>query len=63
MIGIPLGLGLWRLMEGGDLPEVGVSVLALLAVAVLVPLVFSAVVSVPARRLAQGPIAPLLTYE
>ena len=63
VIGIPLGLGLWRLMEGGDLPEVGVSVLALLAVAVLVPLVFSAVVSVPARRLAQQPIAPLLTYE
>jgi hypothetical protein len=34
--GIPLGLGLWSLMEGGDLPRVGVPApsLALLAAAV-----------------------------
>ena len=63
VLGIPLGLGLWTLMEGGDLPETGVSVLALLLVAVIVPLVFAAVVSVPARRLANRPVAPLLSYE
>lgn len=63
VLGIPLGLGLWRLMEGGDLPETGVSAVALLLVAVLVPVVFAAVVSVPARRLANRPVAPLLTYE
>jgi hypothetical protein len=50
-------------MEGGDLPQTGVSLLALLLVAALVPLVFAAVVSVPARRLASRPVAPLLTYE
>jgi hypothetical protein len=63
VLGIPLGLGLWSLMEGGDLPQTGVSLLALLLVAALVPLVFAAVVSVPARRLASRPVAPLLTYE
>jgi putative ABC transport system permease protein len=63
VLGIPLGLGLWSLMEGGDLPETNVSVTALLLVAVLVPIVFAAVVSFPARRLASRPVAPLLTYE
>lgn len=63
VVGIPLGLGLWSLMEGGDLPETGVSLPALLVVAVLVPSVFAAVVSVPGRRLANRPIAPLLAYE
>jgi len=56
-------MGLWSLMEGGDLPETGVSLLALLLVVVLVPIVFAAVVSIPARRLAGRPVAPLLTYE
>ena len=59
VLGIPLGLGLWSLMEGGDLPETG----ALLLVVVFVPIVFAAVVSAPARRLANRPVAPLLTYE
>lgn len=63
LLGIPLGLGLWSLMEGGDLPETSVSVIALLLVAALVPVVFAAVVSVPARRLASKPVGPLLTYE
>jgi hypothetical protein len=63
VLGIPLGLGLWSLMEGGDLPETNVSVTALLLVAVLVPIWFAAVVSIPARRLASRPVAPLLTYE
>jgi putative ABC transport system permease protein len=63
VLGIPLGLGLWSLMEGGDLPETGVSAIALLLVAVLVPIAFAAVVSIPARRLANRPVAPLLTYE
>jgi len=63
VLGIPLGMGLWSLMEGGALPETGVSLLALLLVVVLVPIVFAAVVSIPARRLAGRPVAPLLTYE
>jgi putative ABC transport system permease protein len=61
--GIPLGLGLWSLMEGGDLPETSVSPTALLLVAILVPVVFAAVVSVPGRRLARRPVGPLLSYE
>jgi hypothetical protein len=50
-------------MEGGDLPEVGVSTSSLLLVAVAVPVAFAAIVSVPARLLARQPVAPLLTYE
>jgi putative ABC transport system permease protein len=61
--GIPLGLGLWSLMEGGDLPEVRVSALSLLLLAVAVPVAFAAIVSLPARLLARQPVAPLLTYE
>jgi putative ABC transport system permease protein len=60
--GIPLGLGLWSLMEGGDLPETRVSALSLL-LALVVPVAFTAIVSVPARLLARQPVAPLLTYE
>jgi putative ABC transport system permease protein len=63
VVGIPLGLGLWSLMEGGDLPEVGVSTPSLLLLAVAVPIAFAAIVSVPARLLARRPVAPLLTYE
>jgi putative ABC transport system permease protein len=61
--GIPLGLGLWSLMEGGDLPEVRVSAASLVLVAAAVPAVFAAIVSVPARLLARRPVAPLLAYE
>jgi putative ABC transport system permease protein len=61
--GIPLGLGLWSLMEGGDLPQVSVSKPALVLLAAAVPVVFAAIVSVPARLLARRPVAPLLTYE
>ena len=61
--GIPFGLWLWSLMDGGDLPPSGVSALSLLLLAVAVPLVFTAIVSVPARLLARQPVAPLLTYE
>ena len=61
--GIPLGLGLWRLMEGGDLPEVTVPAAQLAALAVVVPLAFAAIVAVPARRLARLPVAPQLTSE
>lgn len=63
ILGIPLGLGLWSLMAGGDLPETDVSLLALLLVAATVPILFAAVVSIPARRLASRPVAPLLSYE
>jgi putative ABC transport system permease protein len=61
--GIPLGLGLWSLMEGGDLPEVSVSATSLVLLAAVVPVVFAVIVSVPARLLARQPIAPLLAYE
>ena len=61
--GIPLGLGLWSLMEGGDLPTVRVPATALVLLAAVVPVVFAAIVSVPARLLARRPVAPLLTYE
>ena len=50
-------------MEGGDLPEVRVPVTSLVLLAAAVPVVFAAVVSVPARLLARRPVAPLLTYE
>jgi ABC-type lipoprotein release transport system permease subunit len=63
VVGIPLGLGLWSLMEGGDLPRVSVSTPALVLLAAAVPVVFAAIVSVPARLLARRPVAPLLTYE
>jgi putative ABC transport system permease protein len=62
-VGIPLGLGLWSLMEGGDLPTVRVSTLSLLVVAAAVPVAFTAIVAVPARLFARRPVAPLLTYE
>jgi putative ABC transport system permease protein len=61
--GIPLGLGLWSLMEGGDLPEVRVSAPSLVLLAIAVPLAFTAIVSLPARLAARQPVAPLLTSE
>jgi putative ABC transport system permease protein len=63
VVGIPLGLGLWSLMEGGDLPEVSVSAISLVLLAAAVPVVFAAIVSVPARLLARHPVASLLAYE
>ena len=63
VVGIPLGLGLWSLMEGGDLPAVRVSAASLVLLAAAVPVVFAAIVSVPARLLARRPVAPLLAYE
>ena len=62
-VGIPLGLGLWQLMAGGDLPRVGVSWTALLALLAAVPVAFAGIVSVPARWLARRPIASQLMYE
>ena len=61
--GIPLGLGLWRLMEGGDLPEARVPATSLVLLAAAVPVVFAGIVSVPARLLARRPVAPQLAYE
>ena len=62
-VGIPLGLGLWQLMAGGDLPRVEVSWTALLALMAAVPVAFAGIVSIPARWLARRPIAPQLVYE
>jgi putative ABC transport system permease protein len=61
--GIPLGLGLWSLMDGGDLPPVTVPATSLLLLAAAVPAVFAAIVSVPALRLARRPVASALAYE
>src|SRR5262245_56129573 len=61
--GIPLGLGLWSVIDGGDLPPVRVPATSLVLLAAAVPIAFAALVSVPARLLARRPIAPLLTYE
>ena len=63
VIGIPLGLGMWSLMDGGDLPAAVASPLSLLLRAVATAAVFAAIVSVPARILARRPVAPLLTYD
>ena len=63
VVGIPLGLGLWSLIEGGDLPPVSVSRASLAVLAVAAPVAFAAIVSVPAGLLARRPVAPLLTYE
>jgi hypothetical protein len=62
-VGIPLGLGLWQLVAGGDLPRVEVSSTALLTLVAAVPLAFAGIVSIPARWLARRPIAPQLVYE
>jgi len=62
-LGIPLGLGLWNLMEGGDLPEANLSATSLGLLAAAVPVVFAVIVNVPARLLARQPVAPLLAYE
>jgi hypothetical protein len=59
----PLGLGLWRLIAGGDLSRVEVSWTALLALLAAVPVAFAGIVSAPSRWLARRPIAPQLTYE
>jgi hypothetical protein len=61
--GIPLGLGLWSLMDGGDLPPVTVPATSLLLLAAAVPAVFAAIVSVPALLLARRPVAAALAYE
>ena len=62
-LGLPLGLGLWRLMDGGDLPPVDVPATTLLTIAIAVPVAFAALVSVPAVRRARRAPAPALTYE
>jgi putative ABC transport system permease protein len=61
--GVPLGIGLWSLMDGGDLPVVRVPATSLILLAAAVPVVFAAIVSVPARLVARRPVAPLLAYE
>lgn len=63
VLGIPLGLGLWKLMDGGDLPEVPVPASNLVLLALAVPVVFAGIVAVPARRQARRPVAPVLAQE
>ena len=63
VVGLPLGLGLWSVMDGGDLPPVPVPTTTLLAIAAIVPLVFAALVTLPARLWAHRPPARALTYE
>src|SRR5262249_16770069 len=56
--GIPLGLGLWQLIDGGDLPPVSVPDSALALVAVAVPLGFPPAVRLPASRPRAPPAGP-----
>jgi len=63
VVGIPLGLGLWGVMDGGDLPPVPVPAGSLVLLAVAVPIGFAALTALPAHRLARRPIAPVLTPE
>jgi putative ABC transport system permease protein len=63
VLGIPLGLGLWGLMAGGDLPEVTVPVRSLLLLAAAVPVACAALVALPARRQARAAVAPVLAQE
>ena len=62
-LGLPLGLGLWGLMDGGDLPPVDVGTTTLLAIAAAVPVAFAVLVSLPALRQARRAPAPALAYE
>ncbi len=62
-LGIPLGLGLWGLLDGGDLPPVDISALSLTLLAICVPVGFAAIVAVPARRSARRPVSTQLAYE
>jgi putative ABC transport system permease protein len=62
-LGIPLGLGLWELMDGGDLPEVPVPTANLVLLALAVPVVFAGIVAVPARRQSRRAVAPVLAQE
>jgi putative ABC transport system permease protein len=63
IVGIPLGLVLWGLIDGGDLPPVPVPAVSLALLALAVPLGFAALVAVPARRLARRAVAPVLAPE
>ena len=63
VVGIPLGLGVWRLIDNGDLPEVSVPVTDLAVVAIAIALIFAAAVSLPAWRLAQRSVTTALAYE
>ena len=63
VLGLPLGLGLWTLMDGGDLPPVTVPSTTLLAIAAAVPVAFAALVSLPALHQSHQPPASALTYE
>ena len=63
VLGIPLGLGLWELMDGGDLPEVAVPAPTLALLALAVPVAFAAIVAIPARHQARRPVAPILAQD
>ena len=59
-----LGMDHWVVGLGFALPPLVVlTAVALVLLAAAVPVVFAAIVSVPARLLARRPVAPLLTYE
>jgi putative ABC transport system permease protein len=63
VVGIPLGLGVWRLIDNGDLPKMSVPVTDLALVAIATALIFTAAVSLPAWRFAQRSVATGLAYE
>ncbi len=63
LVGIPLGLALFGLADGGDLPPVRLPLPLLALLAAAVPVLFAVLVTIPARLLARRPVTPLLTCE
>jgi ABC-type lipoprotein release transport system permease subunit len=62
LLGIPLGVILFDIFATGLAP-VRLPALTYLAVTITIPLLYAAIVTLPARLLANQPVTPLLTYE
>jgi len=61
--GIPLGVLLFSLVGDDDLTPIRLPATTYLAVALAVPLIYAAIVTVPAALLGRRPVTPLLAYE
>jgi hypothetical protein len=61
--GIPLGVLLFTAVGGDDLTPIRLSFTTYAAVALAVPVLYTAIVAVPARLLGRRPVTPLLAYE
>ncbi|MFD0745421.1 FtsX-like permease family protein [Phytohabitans flavus] len=61
--GIPLGVLLFNLVADDDLAPIRLTFGTYAAVAVIVPLVYAAIVAVPARLFGSRPVTPSLSYQ